>query len=326
MRNSSKTIPLTGFVLLMVMTMFLLISATQEAWIAHPAAGALATIVTIGTIIALYYEIKDLLTQTIKPVGFSIKVYEFLAVVIGGLTTFYLSIDIGLGAVIAAAVIGILAAMIAPKYSVPAYCGAFVGMSSNALFFSYAEVAMASTIAGIVYVITRDVFGGFGGKLGTIAFIGASTAGFTLGRDFLFTPVADWTSNFYFLLVALIAAPITLHLNCNLKNGPVLASGAVGLLSGLILPVLFPQLGGTLAIVATCASYTGMSNTKRCPKMWGMLVAGLFTGVLFVFAAPLLGGAGGKLGTIAFASIIATDGFMELYRVSQGREPICDCN
>jgi len=326
MKNSSLSVPIIGFILLTGMTMLLLISATTEAWTAHPAAGTLATIVTIGTTIALYFEIRDLLTQTIKPGKFSILLFEFLAVVIGALTTFYLSVNIGLGAVIAAGMIGILAAMIAPKYSVPAYCGAFVGMSSNLLLFNLAEVLLASSFAGIVFVLTRDVFGGFGGKLGTIAFIGASTAGFTLGREFIFTPVADWTSNFYFILVALIAAPLTLHLNCNLKNGPVLASGAVGLLSGLVLPVLFPQLGGTLAVVATCASYTGMSNTKRCPRMWGMLVAGLFTGVLFVFAVPLLGGAGGKLGTIAFASIIATDGFLELYRVSQGREPICECN
>lgn len=326
MRNSSKTIPLTGFALLTVMTVFLLISATQEAWIAHPATGALATFITIGTVIALYFEIRDLLTQTITHEKFSILIFEFLAVVIGAFTTFYLSVEFELGAVVASGMIGVLAALIFPKYCVPAYCGAFVGMSSNALFTRHVDVILASSIAGIVFVLTRDVFGGFGGKLGTIAFIGASTAGFTLGREFLFTPVADWTSNFYFILVAMIAAPVTLYLNCTKNNGPVLASGAVCLLAGLTLPVLFPQLGGTLAIVATCASYTGMSNTKRCPRMWGMLVAGLFTGVLFVFATPLLGGAGGKLGTIAFASIIATDGFLELYRVSQGREPICECN
>lgn len=322
MRNSSKAIPLSGFVILTAMVMLLLITAANEAWLAHPAAGTLATIVTIGTIVAVYFEFKYLLLQEIKDVKAAKKAFEFLAVFIGGITTFYLSIDLGLGAVVAASVIGILADMVAPEYGVPAYCGAFVGMSSNALFFSYSEVALASAIAGIVYVITRDVFSGFGGKLGTIAFIGASLAGFSLGREFLITPVADWTTNFYVLVVALIAAPLTFYLNCNLKNGPVLASSAVGLIAGLTLPVLFPLLGSNLAIVAICASFTGMSNTKRCPQFWHMLVAGIFTGILFVFSTPLLGGAGGKLGTIAFASIIATDGFIELFRVSNGREPI----
>lgn len=322
MENSSKAIPITGFVILTAMVMLLLTTATNEAWIAHPAAGTLSTIVTVGTIVAIYFEIKYLLTQEIKPVKISRKVFEFLAVFIGGLITFYLSIDLGLGAVVAASVIGILADMVVPELGVPAYCGAFVGMSSNALFFSYTEVALASVIAGIVYVMTRDVFGGFGGKLGTIAFIGASLAGFSLGRDFIFTPVADWTTNFYVLIIALIAAPLTFYLNCNLNNGAVLASSAVGLVAGLILPVVFPQLGNNLAVVAICASFTGMSNTKRCPHFLHMLIAGLFTGVLFVFSTPLLGGAGGKLGTIAFAAIIATDGFIELYRVSQGRDPI----
>jgi hypothetical protein len=322
MRHSSNAIPITGFVLLTGMVMVLLLTATSEAWTVHPAAGTLASIVTIGTIIALFFEIKDLLTQKIKAVKTATKVFEFLAVLIGGLTTFYLSIEIGLGAVVAASLIGILADMVAPKYGVPAYCGAFVGMSSNALFFNHAEVALASAIAGIVYVITRDVFGGFGGKLGTIAFIGASIAGFSLGREFLITPIADWTTNFWVLVVALVAAPLTFYLNCPRNNGPVLASSVVGLFAGLTLPALFPQLGSHLAVVAICASFTGMSNTKRCPQFWNMLVAGLFTGVLFVFATPLLGGAGGKLGTIAFASIIATDGFIELYRVSRGEEPI----
>lgn len=322
MENSSKAIPITGFIILTAMVMILLIAASNEAWIAHPAAGTLSTIVTLGTIVAIYFEIKDLLTQEIKSVKISRKALEFLAVLIGGLTTFYFSVDLGLGAVVAASVIGILADMIVPEYGVPAYCGAFVGMSSNALFFSYSEVALASVIAGIVYVMTRDVFGGFGGKLGTIAFIGASLAGFGLGRDFIFTPVADWTTNFYVLIIALIAAPLTFYLNCYLKNGPVLASSAVGLIAGLALPVLYPQIGSNLAVVAICASFTGMSNTKRCPHFWHMLIAGMFTGVLFVFTTPLLGGAGGKLGTIAFASIIATDGFIELYRVSHGEDPI----
>lgn len=320
MKFLSKRIPFTGFILLTVMVVVLLLSAVNEAWANHPAAGLITSIIAIGTMVDMYLEGKELLLFKIEPTKFSRKAFEFSAVLIGGILTFYLSIDLGLGAVVASCLVAIVADMIVPEYGVPAYCGAFVGMSSNALFFSLSEVALASAVAGLVYVLSRDVYGGFGGKLGTIAFIGASITAFSLSREFLLTPIAGWQTNMWILLFAFIAAPLTFFLNCTLGNGPVLASGAVGLIGGLILPILFPQIGNTLAIVVVCASFTGMSNTKRCHQFWYMLVAGLFTGILFIFTTPLLGGAGGKLGTIAFASIISTNGFIQLYRQAYGTD------
>jgi hypothetical protein len=285
----------------------------------HPAAGITAILITSGTFIAIYLEGKSLLNDEIKPVDLSRKIFEFIAVFGGGVVTFYLSTNLGLGAVIASSVAGILAAMIVPKYGAAAYCGSFVGMSSFSLLSTYSSVALASAVAGIVYVLSRDVFGGFGGKLGTIAFIGATIAAVILGREFMITPVADWNTNLWVLVFAFIAAQLTFYLNCYLGNGPVLASGAVGLLGGLILPVVIPEIGGQLAVGVICASFTGMSNKKRCPTLWHMLVSGLFTGILFVFSTPLLGGAGGKLGTIAFASIISTNGFIDIYHIVHGR-------
>lgn len=300
--------------------MILMISAAAEAWAAFPAAGIIATFVLLGASIAIYFEGQGLILQDIAQAKISRLVFEFLAVVLGGIGTYYLSYYIGLGAVVASSLIAILADMVVPEYGVPAYCGSFVGMSSNILFFNHAEVALASAVAGLVYVLTRDVFAGFGGKLGTIAFIGASITGVGLGRGFLIVPIADWETNLWVLVIALIATPLTFYLNCYRGNGPVLASGAVGLLAGLILPVLFPQNGYTLAVVAFCASFTGMTNTKRCPVFWHILIAGLFTGILFVFTTPLLGGAGGKLGTIAFASIISTFGLTQLFQRVYGIE------
>lgn len=314
MWNLTKSKSILGFIILTVMVMVLLISAVTEAWIAYPAAGFIATFVLLGASIAIYLEGKGLIKQDITGAKISRLVFEFLAVVVGGIGTYYLSYYIGLGAVVASSLIAIVAGMLVPEYGVPAYCGSFVGMSSNILLFDYAEVALASAVAGLVYILTRDVFAGFGGKLGTIAFIGASITAFGLGREFLIVPLADWETNLWVLVVALIATPLTFYLNCDRGNGPVLASGAVGLVAGLILPLLFPQNGYTLAVVAICASFTGMSNTKRCPVFWHILIAGLFTGILFVFTTPLLGGAGGKLGTIAFASILSTWGLNQVYQ------------
>ena len=114
------------------------------------------------------------------------------------------------------------------------------------------------------------------------------------------------------ILVALIATPLTYYFNVIRGHGPVLASGFVGLLGGLILPIV-PEIGGTLAVVAICASFAGMSSKARCTGIWVLFVAGLFIGVIFIYSAPVFGGAGGKLGTIAFGSIMATCGFLSLF-------------
>ena len=65
-------------------------------------------------------------------------------------------------------------------------------------------------------------------------------------------------------------------------------------------------------MVVICASFAGMSGKNRFPHTWLMLIAGLFSGLVFMFSLPSLGGAGGKLGTIAFGSVIALKGIMEL--------------
>ncbi len=313
MKRKTNLIPILGFIILTGMVTLLMISSSIEAWIFHPATGLIAIIILFGALVSIYYEGKDLLSELKDRASFSRQFLEFLAVFLGGVITSYLSYEIGMGVVVASSVVAIIVDLIWPDYGVPAFCGSFVGMSSNLLFFNYYEVALASMIGGLVYVLTRDTFSGFGGKLGTIAFIAAAITGLGLRRPFIIAPVTDLQISGLVILISLIATPLTFYLNCDKGHGPVMASGVVGLLGGLILPPLFPVHGTLLAVVAFCASFTGMSNTKRCPAFWLILVAGLFTGVLFVFSIPLLGGAGGKLGTIAFASILSTYGFIHLY-------------
>ncbi len=165
------------------------------------------------------------------------------------------------------------------------------------------------------------VFGGFGGKLGTIAFISTIITSLILGREFIAAPVYEPSQILMIILVALVAAPLTYYFNVIRGHGPVLASGFVGLLGGLILPII-PEIGGTLAVVAICSGFAGMSSKARSPKIWMMFVAGLFIGIVFVYSAPTFGGAGGKLGTIAFGSIMAVYGFMSLVGKKSEKEAL----
>ncbi len=316
MQKFQRWIPFTGFIILAV-TVTVLLGATvvtglKAQWIA----GLFSLIVLAGALITIFSEGKRILDDKNFNDELPIikHVYEFFGVLIGGVLTCVICRDVGLGAVVAASLVAIIAHLVIPKYSVPVYCGAFVGMTSNVLLFTRTEVAFASAIAGIIYVLSSYVFGGFGGKLGTIAFISSIIISLILGREFIVAPIFDTRGILMIILVSLIATPLTYYLNAIRGNGPVLASGVVGLLGGLILPVIFPQIGGTLAVVTICASFAGMSSKARCPGIWVLFITGLFIGVIFVYSTPIFGGAGGKLGTIAFGSIMATYGYISLFQ------------
>ena len=311
-----KIWPLTGFVVLSTMVITLLVSTVLSAFSYHLSGGIITLVVLVGALITIITEGNRIITDQNENEQTPIMtlVWEFVAVVVGGGLTCLLSLNLGLGPVVAASLVGIIAHLEVPKYGVPVYTGAFVGMTSNALLFNRYEVIIASVVAGIVFILARKLFPGVGGKLGTTALIGVTVTGLILGRQFIVTPMFDARTNGLIILVAVIATPLTFYLNCIKGHGPVLASAFVGLLAGLLLPNLLPDYGATLAVVAICASFGGMSNQLRCPHIWMLAEAGLFTGVVFVYSTPLLGGAGGKLGTIAFGSILATHGYLLLYR------------
>jgi hypothetical protein len=115
------------------------------------------------------------------------------------------------------------------------------------------------------------------------------------------------------VLIAALAAPLTFYLNIKRQHGAAMASAVVGLTGGLILPTLFPAQGNTLAVVMICASFAGMSASTRCRGIHQILIAGLTTGIIFIYSTPLLGGAGGKLGTIAFGAVLSVCGYKQLF-------------
>ena len=106
-------------------------------------------------------------------------VVQPFVVALAGLLTYYLSVDVQLGPVIASAGVGFVASYFVlfkspflKSLPVPIYCGTFVGMSSNWLVADYFFVMYPGLVAGLIYVLTRDAMHGIGGKLGTIAFGG----------------------------------------------------------------------------------------------------------------------------------------------------------
>lgn len=114
--------------------------------------------------------------------------YQTLLILIGGLLgaigTFSLQ-KAGLSAVVASCCIGLLGALAGhllknDHLTLIIFAGSFVGMTSTGLG-SYPLVGLGGLVAGLIYLISLDVFAGFGGRLGTIAFLStlASWAVFT---------------------------------------------------------------------------------------------------------------------------------------------------
>ncbi len=318
----SKLFPIIGFCLLSVMVLFLLGYTLVEAWFVHSIGGLIVLIILVGSLVAIIDE-GITIKQSNSPIQISKKdLYAFLSLVVGALVTFVLSHNLGLGIVVAACMVGLFANLLFRDYETPIYCGAFVGMSSTGLFFSYFELLIAAVIAGVVYVIAGSVFKGYGGKLGTVAFIGTLAAGLGLSREFVLVPLPDTNTIIAILVASIIFTPLTYYLNVKKQNGPVMASAVIGLAGGLLLPVFWTANGEVLAVVVICASFIGMTLKSHCVSLWQMAVAGLILGIMVIYSTPLLGGAGGKLGTLAMISILSICGFRLIYNKIRSKKRI----
>jgi hypothetical protein len=108
------------------------------------------------------------------------SIIPMLGAVTGGILTYYLNVSVALGPVLAAGIVGTLISLVpddqAKKLDLtaPVYCGAFVGMTAEAVADGFPFILLASLCAGVLYVLSQPFFTGVGGKLGTVAFAGVT--------------------------------------------------------------------------------------------------------------------------------------------------------
>jgi hypothetical protein len=320
----NKSIPVIGFVILAVMALLVYGFAAYNAWSLQPVVGILLTLGVIGILFTLLNESKGLAAAKADALFSNKNILSFVAVIVGALLSHFINVDLKLGLVVGSAAVGLAAAVLVPDYAVAAYTGSFVGMAGTKLLPGYPQLAMAAIVAGIVYILALAVFGGFGGKLGTIAASGCLITGLALSTEFTHPAVPAWNVGLLLVITGVVAAVVTYYLNNNRKLGPVKASALVGLVAGvlaLVAGILLPAVkttGATMAVVAICASFAGMSNTKRMPSWIPMAFVGLSAALVYMFANPFVGGTGGKLGTMAFGSTMAIRGLMDLVAKFQG--------
>ncbi|AFM04974.1 hypothetical protein Fleli_2611 [Bernardetia litoralis DSM 6794] len=101
----------------------------------------------------------------------------------GAITTFTLQKQ-GFSVVVAPCIVGLIGALIGhylKSYHLPLsiFAGAFVGMTSPAIASTWL-IVLAGIFAGFLYKISLNIFAGFGGRLGTVAFISTLAAFYLL--------------------------------------------------------------------------------------------------------------------------------------------------
>ncbi|HAN95497.1 MAG: hypothetical protein WBI99_09865 [Limnochordia bacterium] len=89
---------------------------------------------------------------------------------LAALLTFLLSTRLGLGAVVASALVGLVGAQVLKgKDQLVMYMGTFVGMSSALRFPTLGPLLVAGLLGGVLFELTDECWVGVGGRLGTIA-------------------------------------------------------------------------------------------------------------------------------------------------------------
>lgn len=303
-----------GFLILSSMTLYLLWLTVVEASMSHFLGGVIIGLIILGVLLELLFEGRQLWFMEPKRFDLKSSFINFITIIASALLTYSISHNLQLGPVVAACLVGMLAHLVIPSYEAAAFAGAFVGMSSDLMFLNYSELLIAAGISGIVFFISTNIFEGFGGKAGTIALVGTYLASNSLSRPFIFEPLPELSVAMVIILFSVLSTPITFYLNIGKNLGPIMSASLVGIFGGLLIPALLPQNGELYAIIVICAAFIGMTCQRRCSSYPQLLLAGLIMGIVIIFSTPLLGGAGGKLGTTAFIAILAVTGYKNLLK------------
>ncbi len=113
--------------------------------------------------------------------------------------------------------------------------------------------------------------------------------------------LGDWIS----ILSCSLGSMATYYISIDLAYGPVIGAAFVGLISSA-LPLIYKEnkTFSLLPFPIYCGSFVGMSATFILMNIFTVGLAGFVAGLLYVGTQNMLIGIGGRLGTIAFMSVI----------------------
>jgi hypothetical protein len=255
-----------------------------------------------------------------QEISFKIKVkdLDILYSAIGVIATYELATLLSVNVVIASAFLGLLGYLLIKKNSVAFYCGTFAGMTSYEIFNHY-EILVLAGVCALVYLIIKHILDGYGGKLGTTAFISTLLTAMLLGKNYLST---TGSYNIAWLLVFSVAGVmITYLINNKLSQSPVLSSALPSLIVAVIIQLLWSE-GFVYSGIFFTASFIGMSDTKKIPNVYVSTLLGIILGVVFILFFNSFNGFGGKMGLMAMLSLFVYQGIRHLIFMFNRKEAL----
>ncbi len=200
--------------------------------------------------------------------------------------------------------VGLLGHFLIRKFEVPIYCGSFAGMVSVALF-GFWEVLVLALVCAVVFTLSKPIFKGYGGKLGTIAFLSSLIVHSIFLDEFI---VVDMNLELWLLLMTTILGVfLTYCVHHYLKQTSVFASALCTMVFGILFIYVFPE-HMDYVVVFFSASFIGMSSKRKLPNLIYVFLSGLILGLIFDMFIEFFNGLGGKLGLMAMISVIITSG------------------
>ncbi|MGD9761947.1 MAG: hypothetical protein AB7U52_05930 [Candidatus Izemoplasmatales bacterium] len=255
--------------------------------------GALFVLLTVGLIFVGKSLTKDSMPKV------SLKNFDFVFAFVGVILTYELSNLVSLSPVFSSAFIGVIGYLFFRKHSVALYCGSFAGMVSPQIFNFY-EVIVLGLICAIIYLLAKTILDGFGGRLGTIAFVSTTIATLIFNKDML---LPEGTYNIALVFVfAVLGSVISYYMHNHLKLSPVLSSALPSLLLAGFIDFLLPEYY-VYSSVFFIASFVGMSNNKVIKNLINSLFVGIILGIIFLTFYNYFNGFGGKMGLMALISV-----------------------
>ncbi len=174
MQKLFKKLPV--FIFLILHFSFLIVSIIENKDKVFPA----ILLSGIALFLCFFYTRKTQINKSrIKKIDFIL----IFATISGAILTYWLNIKFSIGVVLAAGLVGFISSFIPflerksdvfREIPVAMYCGAFAGMTAPFIAHGYTFIFFAGLLSGLLLVISKDTFQGYGGKLGTIAFGGVS--------------------------------------------------------------------------------------------------------------------------------------------------------
>ncbi|HOV12907.1 MAG TPA: hypothetical protein PK771_01380 [Spirochaetota bacterium] len=271
----------------------------------------------------------------------------FIFCFVGAFSTIYI-IALDINPIVASSLVSIIVAFFTiiiikaeNHYSWASFCGSFAGMTSLAfigfdklnimsLNFFFTSLSLSLFTAFLYalseifsYKFPKLSFDGYGGRLGTIAFISVSifllmlklvyNKSFNILTDnhLIFDPF-----DLFVIPSAILASIISMEIKTTVSslddNYKVFTVATTGIIGGILVTKI-PVYGNILGQAWYTGAFVGMSSYFVLMLKRDFVITGLISGILLLLTKNMFVGFGGKLGFISFLAVIVLKLFHNLF-------------